>query len=269
MRLLPCILIALAAVAAEHKDIVYKTTPEKELALDLYVPESAQKPPLVVWVHGGAWRAGSRAKPPALYLVDRGFAVASISYRFSQEAIFPAQIEDCKDAIRWLRLNAAKYGYDATRIGVWGASAGGHLVALLGTSGNGADKVQAVVDFFGPSDLTQMSKFPSKMDHDAPDSPESRLIGGPIQQNKEKAALASPLRFVTKDDPPFLVVHGAADPLVPPNQSELLEAALKKAGVPVEYIVLKGAGHGGPEFNTPEMRDRIAGFFNRHLRVAH
>lgn len=266
MRYALCALIPLAALAAEHRDIVYKSTPVKELALDIYVPDGTQNPPLVVWIHGGAWRQGSRSKTPALYLTQRGFAVASISYRFSQEAIFPAQIEDCKDAVRWLRTNAARYGYDARRIGVWGSSAGGHLVALLGTSGSGADKVQAVVDFYGPTDLPQMAKFPSKMDHNAPDSPESQLIGGPIQQNKDKAALANPIRFVTKDDPPFLIVHGDQDPLVPPNQSELLEAALKKAGVPVEYIVLQGAGHGGPHFGTPEMRDRIAAFFNRHLR---
>jgi acetyl esterase/lipase len=254
-------------MAAEHRDIVYKTTAARPLALDIYVPDGVRAPPLVIWVHGGAWRTGSRAKPPALYLLDRGFAVASISYRFSQEAVFPAQIEDCRDAVRWLRGHASQYGYDATRIGVWGASAGGHLAALLGTSGSGVDKVHAVVDFFGPTDIPEMAKFPGKMDHNSPDSPESQLIGGPLQENKEKAALANPIRFVTADDPPFLIVHGDQDPLVPPNQSELLETALKSAGVPVEYLVLKGAGHGGPQFSTPEIRDKITAFFHRHLRA--
>ena len=265
--------------AAEFRDLVYARAGAKELALDVYVPEGVAKPPLVVWIHGGAWRAGSREKPPALFLTQRGFAIASISYRFTQEAIFPAQIHDCKAAIRWLRANAPKYGYDATRIGVWGASAGGHLVSLLGTSGgvkelegelgplDQSSSVQAVVDFFGPTDLTQMSKFPSKMDHDAADSPESQLIGGPVQQNKEKAQRANPIAYVGSDDPPFFIVHGDQDPLVPPNQSELLEAALKKAGVPIKFTILPGAGHGGPQFGMPEMRNEIAAFFAKHLSV--
>lgn len=139
-------------------------------------------------------------------------------------------------------------------------------MAPLGTSSEGDSRVQAVVDFYGPTDLTQMSRFPGKMDHDAPDSPESQLIGGPLQQNKDKAAKANPIRFVTLDDPPFLIVHGSADPLVPPNQSELLEAALKKTGVPVELIVLPGAGHGGPQFATAAMRERVTRFFDTHLR---
>jgi acetyl esterase/lipase len=275
------VLAALAATlimqAAEFRDLVYARPGANELALDVYVPEGVSKPPLVVWIHGGAWRAGSRARPPALFLTQRGFAVASISYRFSQEAVFPAQIHDCKAAIRWLRANAAKYGYNADRIGVWGASAGGHLVSLLGTSGgvrelegdlgnpDQSSAVQAVVDFFGPTDLTQMSKFPGTMDHDAADSPESRLIGGPVQQNKEKAQRANPIAYVGRGDPPFLIVHGDRDPLVPLNQSALLEAALKKAGVPVTFKVLPGAGHGGPQFNEPRLRDEIAAFFSRHL----
>ena len=275
-------LVALAATltmhAAEFKDLIYASTPQKQLALDLYVPDGVSRPPLVVWIHGGAWRAGTRAKPPALYLAAQGYAVASISYRLTQEAIFPAQIHDCKAAIRWLRAHASKYGYDATRIGVWGASAGGHLAALLGTSGgvkelegdlghpDQSSAVQAVVDFFGPTDLPRMSKFPGKMDHDAPDSPESQLLGGPVQQNKDEAAVANPITYVTRNDPPFLILHGDKDPLVPLNQSELLEAALNRAGVPVTFRVLPGAGHGGPAFNDRGVQDQIAAFFEQHLR---
>lgn len=271
---------AIVMHAAEFRDLVYARTPQKDLALDLYLPDQASKPPLVVWIHGGAWRAGSRAKPQALYVTSRGYAVASISYRLSQEAIFPAQIHDCKAAIRWLRANAVKYGYDATRIGVWGPSAGGHLVALLGTSGGvkelegdlgNADEssaVQAVVDFFGPTDMLQMSKPPGQAHHDAPDSPESQLIGGPIQQNKDKAARADPITYITPNDPPFLIIHGDRDATVPMNQSELLEAALKKARVPVTFRVLPGAGHGGPAFNAPDVRDQVAAFFDKHLRTA-
>ncbi len=261
-----------------HANLVYAKTGDHELKLDIYMPPNAVCPPLVVWVHGGGWRAGSKDNMPGGFLLARGYAVASISYRLSGVAQFPAQIEDCKAAIRWLRAHASQYGYDAARIGVWGASAGGHLVALLGTSGGVKDletqhghkdqssRVQAVVDYYGPTDFTQMSKFPSKIDHDAPNSPEALLIGGPVQQNKDKAARANPITYVTPDDPPFLIVHGDQDPLVPLNQSELLEAALKKAGVPVQLVVIQGGGHGGPQFHDEERRNLIASFFDRHLR---
>ena len=202
-----------------------------------------------------------------------GYAVASINYRLSQHAIFPAQIEDSKAAVRWLRAEGPKHGIDPDRIGVWGSSAGGHLVALLGATGDTkkfdkgpradvSSKVQAVCDFFGPTDFTLMSKFPSTMDHDSPNAPEARLIGGPVQENKEKAASANPITYVSKGDPPFLILHGDKDPLVPLNQSEILAAALKKAGVEVTFHVVKGAGHG---FGGEEIREMVRRFFARHL----
>jgi acetyl esterase/lipase len=246
--------------------------------LDLYLPKEAdpsRKRPLLVWIHGGAWLGGSKERPPALRFVEKGYAVASINYRLSQHAIFPAQIEDCKAAIRWLRTNAVKYGYDPNRIGVWGASAGGHLVALLGTTGdikefdvgpnaNVSSRVQVVCDFFGPTDFTKMSGFPSTMKHDAPDSPEAKLVGGSVQENKDKAQRANPITYITKDDPPFLIVHGDKDPLVPHNQSEILLDALKKAGVEVTLYTVKGGGHGG--FKDPQVDILVAQFFERHLR---
>ena len=169
--------------------------------LDLYLPEKADGPlPVIVWVHGGGWLAGSKdGGGPALPFVGKGYAVAAINYRLSQHAKFPAQIEDCKAAIRWLRANAKTYNLDPDHIGVWGASAGGHLVALLGTSGDvkelegkegntdQSSRVQAVVDWFGPTDLTKMGGS-----HDQPNSPEARLFGGPVQENKEKAATSQP-----------------------------------------------------------------------------
>lgn len=264
--------------APTYANLVYARAGEHELRLDIYMPPAAVHPPLVVWIHGGGWRSGSKESMPGAFLLSRGYAVASISYRLSSMAQFPAQIEDCKAAIRWLRAHASQYGYDATRIGVWGASAGGHLAALLGTSADiknletqhgykdHSSRVQAVVDYYGPTDFTQMSKFPTKMNHDAPDSPEALLIGGPVQQNKDKAARANPITYVTPDDAPFLIVHGNQDPLVPLNQSELLEAALKKAGVPVQLVVIPGGGHGGPQFLDGERRQLIATFFDRHLR---
>jgi acetyl esterase/lipase len=189
----------------------------------------------------------------------------------SQHATFPAQIEDCKAAIRWLRANAAKYHFDPDHIGVWGASAGGHLVALLGTTGGmkelegkegkleESSRVQAVVDWFGPSDFRKIGVAPKT-------SPVVKLLGGQISETKEKAALASPLAHVARGEPPFLIMHGDKDATVPLAQSEMLADALKKAGVEVTLKVLKGAKHGGPEFSTPESRKLIEEFFDKHLK---
>jgi len=256
------------------RDIEYVPNGHERHKLDIYVPGKGEKLPLLIWVHGGAWVGGSKDRCPALPYLRDGYAVASINYRLSQHAIYPAQIEDCKAAVRWLRANAAKYKIDPDRFGVWGSSAGGHLVALLGTTGRVKDfdqgenlqvssKVQAVCDWFGPTDVTQMSKFPSTMKHDTPDSPESKLLGGPVQENKDKAARANPITFVSKDAPPFLIMHGDKDPLVPMNQSELLVEALKKAGVEVTFQVIPGAGHG---FGGPEIQKTVREFFARHLK---
>jgi acetyl esterase/lipase len=258
---------------------------DRPLRLDLYLPRQRsanQRLPLVIWVHGGAWLEGNKFPTPAAALATRGYAVASVGYRFSQEALFPAQIADCKAAVRFLRANANRYRLDPDRFGAWGPSAGGHLVALLGTAdhvrewdqqvGGNPDvssRVQAVCDWFGPTDLTKMAaQAPpdGRIDHDAPDAPEARLIGGPVQQNKEKAARANPITYVTKNAPPFLIQHGDRDTIVPFGQSELLHEALKKAGVPVTFERVAGAGHGGPAFDTPEMFDKVAAFFDKHLK---
>jgi acetyl esterase/lipase len=257
-----------------HRDLEYVPNGHERQKLDLYVPEKASAPvPVIVWIHGGAWLGGSKDRPPALPLIARGYAVASINYRLSQHARFPAQIEDCKAAIRWLRANAATYNLDADHIGVWGASAGGHLVALLGTTGGVArlegkgpnaeqsSRVQAVVDFFGPTDFTKMGGR-----HDRPDSPEAKLLGGPVQDNKEKAAEANPITYVSKDAAPFLILHGDRDDVVPFGQSELLAEALRKAGVVVTLKKIEGAGHGGPQFGAPENRRLIEEFFDKHLK---
>jgi acetyl esterase/lipase len=238
---------------------------------------------VIVWVHGGAWMAGSKeGGGPALSFVGRGYAVASINYRLSQHAVFPAQIEDCKAAIRWLRANAKTYNLNPERIGVWGASAGGHLVALLGTTGGVKDlegkggneeqssRVQAVVDFFGPTDFLQMDAHAlegARLMHDSPTSPESRLIGGAIQNSAEKVKRANPIRYVTKDAAPFLIAHGEKDPLVPCHQSELLHEALKRAKVEATLYKIAGAGHGGKGFSTDKMQAVIQAFFDKHLKV--
>lgn len=243
--------------------------------LDLYLPEkSTGALPLVVWIHGGGWQGGSKEYVPAMYLTTKDYAVASINYRLSQHATFPAQIHDCKAAIRWLRAHSKEYNLDSDHIGVWGASAGGHLVALLGTSGGAKElegtegdkldrssRVHAVCDWFGPSDLAALAGKSS----DAK-SPIAKLLGGPVADNKEKAREANPITFIGKDAPPFLIMHGDMDKLVPASQSELLADALKKAGVEVTLKILPGAGHGGPAFQTAEYRQIIQEFFDKHLK---
>jgi acetyl esterase/lipase len=267
-----------------HRSLDYVKDGHERQRLDLYVPAKADAPlPVIVWIHGGAWSGGNRDYPgQAVAFVGNGYAVASIGYRLSQHAIFPAQIEDCKAAVRWLRANARTYQLDPEHIGVWGASAGGHLAALLGTTGgvkelegkggNGgqSSRVQAVVDFFGPTDFLQMDAHAvngAMLKHDPANSPESRLIGGAIQQNVEKVKRANPIPYVTKETPPFFIAHGEQDPLVPCHQSELLYEALKKAEVEVTFRKIPSAGHGGREFNTDKMEDAIQSFFEKHLKA--
>jgi acetyl esterase/lipase len=260
-----------------YRDLPYVTNGHERQKLDLFVPKEGENLPLVIRIHGGAWLEGSKeGEWPNDYL-RFGYAVARINYRLSQHAIFPAQIEDCKAAVRYLRANAQKYNIDPNRFGVWGQSAGGHLVALLGTTGDVnefnvgenlsvSSRVQAVADYFGPTDLLQMEahKLPNTMQHNTADAPEAKLIGGPVQDNPEKTAKANPIVYITKDDTPFLIIHGDKDPLVPHHQSELLEEALKKAGVPVTFYTVKGGGHGG--FKDPNVPKLTREFFEKNLK---
>jgi acetyl esterase/lipase len=264
------------------RDLAYVSGGHERNKFDLYLPKQSdrkdlqtEKQPLIIWVHGGAWMAGNKNNCPARRFLRKGYAVASINYRLSQHATFPAQIEDCKAAVRWLRANSDKYNLDSKRFGVWGSSAGGHLVALLGTTGdvkefdkgenlNVSSCVQAVCDYFGPTDFIKISDFPSSIRHDAPDSPESKLIGGPVLQNKDLCRRANPITYVTRDDPPFLIVHGDKDNTVPHNQSQLLYEALKKAGVQAKFYTVKGGGHGG--FRSPEVDKMVDEFFDKNLK---
>ncbi len=266
-----------------EKDIPYAGTTNPRQTLDLLVPKAPKgdKPlPVVVNIHGGAWMSGDKSNgaPMLAGMVASGdYAAVSIGYRLSGEATWPAQIHDCKAAIRWIRANADKYHLDPDRIGVMGGSAGGHLVAMLGTSGGSealegdlgpykgvSSKVKCVVDQFGPSELATMGDSPSSIDHNAKDSPESKLLGGPILENKEKAKAASPITYITKDDPPFLIFHGDKDMTVPFNQSEKLTKALKASGVDVLFIKVEGGAHGG--FRNPEVFKRVRQFFDKNLR---
>ncbi len=280
-----CCCYSLSPAQAQSRmltDVEYARAGNKQLLLDLYLPEGAGPFPVIVWIHGGGWVGGDKDGGPAIRQMSRGYAVASINYRLSYEAKFPAQIEDCKAAVRWLRANAATYNLDANRIGAWGSSAGGHLAALLGTSAEVIDlegnlsnaafssRLQAVVDWYGPTDLLRMNQqaLPCNVvNHDAELSPESLLIGCAIQTCKDKTDRANPLRYVTPDDPPFLIQHGTADCLVPPLQSQILHDALQAIGLSSTLIYLQGAGHGGGAFDRSETLTVVDDFFDLHLKA--
>jgi acetyl esterase/lipase len=260
--------------------------------LDLYLPATGEGPfPVVVWVHGGAWLGGSKTLGPRAFqrrVLERGYALASVGYRLSSEATFPAQIHDVKTAVRHLRAQAARYGLDGSRMAGWGDSAGGHLVALLGTSAGvaeleGADpghagassRIQAVVDWYGPTDFLQMDDHaraagcggPGVLVHASPDSPESRLLGGAITTRPDEVRLANPATHATRDAPPFLIQHGTRDCVVAYPQSVLLRDALEAAAEAsrVELDLLEGAGHRGPAFIAAANLDRVLDFLDRHL----
>lgn len=263
-----------------HRDLAYVDNGHERHKLDLFLPEKAEGPlPLIIWVHGGGWQNGSKDGCPPLRqgYVGKGYAVASINYRLSSHATFPAQIEDCKAAVRWLRVHAKEYSLDPERFGVWGSSAGGHLVALLGTSGdvkefdvgantNVSSRVQAVCDFYGPTDFVKFASTPGYESHAQATSPEAKLLGGAPLENKHKAARANSITYVTKDDPPFLIVHGDQDRTVPLNQSEDLHATLKQAGVGTHFHVIHGAGHGGPGFAGENIDAMVGDFFEKTLK---
>ncbi len=266
-----------------HRDIAYVTNGHERQKLDLYVPSAGDKPlPLIVWIHGGAFKMGSKEgvpfDPPPLAYLEQGYAVASLNYRFSQHALFPAQTQDCKAAVRWLRTHAAQYHLNPNKFGAWGPSAGGHLSAMLGVTGHVtafevgeyldiSSRVQCVVDYFGPTDFLQMDtqRLPDGQIHDGADSPESELVGGAIQLNRAATARANPITYVTRDAPPFLIVHGDADPLVPHGQSVILVEALQKANVPVTFYTVKGAGH--EHFSDPAVPEMTQAFLKKYLEV--
>ena len=273
---------ALPAGVKAQTNIPYVENGSRNQVLDIYLPEQpSDKPlPLMIWIHGGAWLGGSQANPPALFLVNKGFAVASIQHRFSSEAKWPEQAYDVKAAIRFLRANAAKYNFNPDRFAVGGDSSGGHLAAFLGTSGgvkevegnlgnpDVSSRVQAVVDWFGPTDLTlmQQQSLPGGMAHDTPNSPESSLLGGPVQERKDLAKTANPLTYVDKTDPPFLIMHGDNDMLVPWGQSVILAKALIDAGVEVTMKTIPGAAHEDPKFRAPENQRIVEEFVSRFIK---
>ena len=254
-----------------YEDIAYVRNGHERQKLDLYVPKELQGPlPLIVWIHGGGWRDGDKDYCPPLPWTKKGYVVASIGYRLCQDSLFPAQIEDCKAAIRWLREHAGSYKIDSNRVVAWGGSAGGHLASLLGTSADAAEweqghppylsRVQAVIDWYGRADLTPVCTDPSMKD-----SASASLLGGSGRSVADLAREASPLFHVSKDDPPFLIMHGDMDDIVPLSQSQMFANALREAGVPVMLVILKRVGHGGDEFLKPAQVRAIDAFLSSYL----
>jgi len=276
-----------ASVDPTHADLAYATVSDAQ-KLDLYIPEGTGPFPVVIMIHGGGFMLGDKADGTGLTGVDSllaaGYAVASINYRLSGEAQYPAQIYDAKAAVRFLRANAATYNLNPDKFGAWGASAGGNLVALLGTTcgvaelegdlGNNDQSscVQAVVDWFGPIDFLkmqeQLTEAGCSASTDDASSPESKLIGAAVQTVPEKVALTNPMNYITADDAPFFIQNGTADCNIPPVQNKNLADALSAViGVDnVVYSSLEGAGHGGSQFETAENVQTVISFLDKYLK---
>jgi acetyl esterase/lipase len=261
---------AFPAAAIAHRDLSYVVRATGAGKLDLFIPPGPGPFPLVIWIHGGAWKLGDKAAWSHMnFLLDEGFAVANVEYRFSQVAPFPAQLNDCTAALDFLAAHAAEYHLDAQRIAATGESAGGHLAALLGmtrsaskppaSKGPSEGRIRAVIELAGPTDLTTLQDSSPTLKRE---QVVEQLLGGSLQTHRDLAIAASPLLQVAKTAPPFLILHGTADPLVPFAQSRRLADALAAAGVPVDLVSVQGAGHGGPAFWTDAMRKKIIAFLS-------
>jgi len=262
-----------------HANLKYNNDTLQKHLLDIYLPANVKgKVPLVIFVHGGGWLSNDKyadmgyMKKTVAEIVSAGFALASIDYRFSTQAVFPAQMQDCNRAVSFLYDNAEKYALDKSRFALMGFSAGGHLASLMGLSKNNRVKdffmrgtsqgfsFKGVVDFYGPSELLLFPK------NDDATSAESILIGAAPIARPDLSKAASPVTYVDKHDPPFLIIHGEKDESVPPKQSRLLSAWLGVYGVANELIIVKDAPHFGPMFDTDEIRDKVMKFLRAQLK---
>jgi len=272
-----CAFGAQAQPARQFKDVTYAKVDGAPLALDVYMPAGVTAPPLVVWVHGGAWRSGTKAQAP-MQFVEHGVAVASLDFRQSTDARFPAMIYDIKAAIRFLRANADKYGYRSERIAIAGNSSGGHLAALVGvTNGKkelegteGDDRsqsssVQAIVVYYGASDLTTILKQSTPFGVNMRE-PALRLLLGDLPENSQALArLASPVFHVDRTSPPLYLLHGDQDPQMPINQAHELQGAYQKLGLDATFDVVHGAAHGGDAFFASEHLTPVLAFLRRTI----
>jgi acetyl esterase/lipase len=258
------------------RDVEYARVGDRALQLDLHLPRGKPKLPLIVWVHGGAWRSGSKSSMPLGKLVEAGYAIASVDYRLSPEAIFPAQIHDLKAAIRFLRAHGGDWNLSAKKIVVAGDSAGAHLAALVGVSnGHGelegtvgnhhaqSSDVQGIISFYGAANLTTI------LNQSTPHGlnvriPALRLLLGNVPTNAPALArLASPVFHVDRRDPPLLLLHGDQDPQMPVNQSLELLGAYQKVKAPVQLEIVHGAVHGGAQFYDEERFALVERFLRR------
>ncbi len=272
------------AIEPTHRDIEYARVGHRSLVLDLYQPvngaASMEARPVVVWVHGGAWRSGSKKSVPVMALLDHGFAIASVEYRLSPEAKFPAQVHDIKAAIRFLRAHAKAYMLDSQRFVVAGASAGGHLAALVGvTNGNErleggigeyletSSEVHAIVSFYGASNLQSILAQSSEHGLSVRVPALQLLLGGQPRDVVELAKLASPVSHVDSHDPPLWLIHGDADPQMPIAQSEELSEAYRGFTLPVQFSIVPDGEHGGTEFYTDDRLSSLAKQIQAHLRA--
>lgn len=258
-----------------RRDIPYVSDGHPRQTFDLYLPrQRTGKLPVVVWIHGGGWSGGSKRPTPCAKLVDRGYAVASVGYRLTDVATFPAQIHDCAAAVRYLRGNADQLGIDPDRIGAIGSSAGGNLGLLLAVGGgvdalagdlgdhnDQSSRINCLVDFFGTVEFRKPQEFPLNNNR-------IKYLGGTPAEQPERAALVTPLTHVSMDDSPVLIIHGDADRTVTISHSRALESALALAGVEHELVLVPGGGHGGEKFNTPEVLAKVHDFLDRHLKPA-
>jgi len=264
-----------------YENIPYANDTLIKHRLDIYLPPVKKLSyPLIVWIHGGAWMSndkyadmGYMANTVKLFM-DKGYALASIDYRFSTTAPFPAQIQDCNQAIEFLYENAAQYNIDASKIALIGFSAGGHLASLVGLSNNDhvkafytnkkepQFKISLVLDFYGPSDLLTIKGNDNK----DPKNPVTLLLGAMATERPDLAKKASPIYYVDKGDPPFLIVQGEKDQSVNPEQSVSLSDKLKKAGVKNELIIVPGAPHYGVMFDTESTRISIREFLDQYMK---
>lgn len=259
------------------RDIEYARPDGHSLRLDILRPKQSNgSTPVIVFVHGGGWKNGSRqsGEKHGAWLVEEGFAIISIDYRLTNVAQWPAQINDCYEAIRWVRRNATKHNFDPNRIAAWGTSAGGHLAALMGTRAcpdteETSSKVHAVCDWFGPSELLTMppnNVGDGRTEEAVANSNGAKLLGATVRNVPKKAKDASGLDHVSSDDCPFLIMHGSDDPGVPLSQSQNLHKKLTTAGVESTLHIVDGAGHGGKQFKTPKTRAVVLKFFTKQLK---
>lgn len=244
-----------------YRDVLFASPGGHKLRMDLYVPKTAKPAPVVLWIFGGCWRFGSKGYHVNVRdLTSAGIAVASIQYRMSNTAVYPAQLEDCRAAAQWLRDNGARYGIDAKRMGASGESSGGQLAAVLGAT-EGKSRIQAVCALYPVTDLIELGSLYEKRSMGL--TLIEKLLGGHMEQKLELAAEASPINYVNPTLPPFLIIHGDRDRIIPPEHSEWFFEALAEAGVEAQFIVASDKGHWFRLDN--EQFAEVARFFHSHL----